>query len=55
MPSGGSQPHWEVGGLRRAHDRPIAAAARCRPQLSDGRMTQNRTPLLLPICLGAQT
>jgi hypothetical protein len=25
------------------------------PQPSDGRMTQNRTPLLGPTCLGAQT
>src|ERR1700730_167427 len=34
-----------------AHPRSLSRG----PQPSDGRMTQNRTPLLGPTCLGAQT
>src|SRR5436190_11821537 len=33
----------------------VAAGPHRGPQPSDGRMTQNRTPLLGPTCLGAQT
>ena len=46
---------WTPRPLRPAIRAAGTAGGRWPPQPSDGRMTQNRTPLLGPTCLGAQT